>query len=60
MRFFVTDDSGRTWTTGTFPNDAAIQSAACPTASQRLAAGVYSTVDPKAGPDLPWRAADIR
>ena len=52
MRFFVTADGGTHFTVTSFPKDAAIQSVACPTASHCVAIGVYSSFDPKAGPDL--------
>jgi hypothetical protein len=52
MRFFVTADGGRNFTVTSFPQDAAIQSVACPTDSHCVAIGVYSHFSAKDGPDL--------
>ena len=52
MRFFATTDGGRNFTLTSFPEDAAIQSVACPTAAHCVAVGFHSPIDPKDGPDL--------
>ncbi|HTR92032.1 MAG TPA: sialidase family protein [Trebonia sp.] len=52
LRFFVTSDGGRHLTVVKFPEDAAMQSVSCPTASHCVAIGVRSKYSLRDGPDL--------
>jgi hypothetical protein len=52
MHFVVTSDGGRRFTVVPFPGGESIQSVTCPTASHCVAVGLYSSSNPRTGPDL--------
>lgn len=52
MRFFAATNGGANFTVTSFPEYAAMQSVACPTAAHCVAIGVYSHFTANEGPDL--------